>query len=299
MTQYKQRYYVAPSSLASYFGQGFNSPEEQFKLDTGQTPTEFDDESIRRMVLGEHLEDSVINYFQDIVFKVPITDRNDELKSGYDGKVMYKIDGIIHLDEPAIFEAKVSNSKGYKFTEHMGYNIQCQTYMLCEGLNKTILAGLYQGRPIYRVIERDEELISDIKRMIDFVVDALQGLVDFYDDYPVDLLDKYSSEVLYEPIEELSSITLDYLYKLAELEHERRKLDNEIKRLKAMHEDDLDITEGVYEDDVIHYKVSYYTRKGGFDLDLFKEENPYFDLTKYYLPDTKYSRKMLKLKEPL
>lgn len=298
MNELKQRYYIAPSSLSSYFGVGFNTPEEQFKIDSGQMPTDFDDDAIKRMALGNHLEDAVTNYFQDIVFKMPITDRNTELKVGYDGKIKYKIDGIIHLDEPAIFENKISNSKSYKFTEHLGYHLQCQAYMLCEGLNKAVLAGLYQGKPIYTIIQRDEEIIEDIKTMTNFVVDALTGMVDFYEEFPSELLDKYGEEKIYEPIDNLSSITVQYLHKLAQLEADKKDIEKEIKDLKTMHEQDLDITEGIYEDDVISYKVTYYTRRGDIDFDKFKEENPYLDLERYREPRIKAVKKTLKLKEP-
>jgi GR25 family glycosyltransferase involved in LPS biosynthesis len=165
------------------------------------------------MELGNHLEDAVIEYFQNVILKEPITDRNTETKWGYDEKIRYKLDGKTKIKgEPVIFENKISNSQSYKFTENKGYHIQVQAYMLCENLNKTILAGLYQGKPIYKVIDRDEELIQDIKKMTDFVVSALNGLVDFYNDYPVDLLEKYSNSKLYKKINCLNHWSFLYFF---------------------------------------------------------------------------------------
>ena len=221
----KQRYYITPSSLASYFGCGFNSPEEQFAIDSGEEAAVFDDDSQKRMKLGSLLEDAVIQYFEEEVFKTPITDRNEEIKIGYGGKIKYAIDGKLMLDKPTGFENKVSNSESYKFTEHKGYHMQVQAYMLCEDLEQFVLAGLYKGKPVHKMIYRDEDMINDIKRMTEFVVDALQGLVDFYEDFPVDLLEKHGKTKLYEPITDLSKATVEYLHELAELNAQKSELE--------------------------------------------------------------------------
>lgn len=295
----KTRYYITPSSLGSYFGVGFNSPEEQFLIDSGQEPNDFDEDAIRRMELGNHLEEGATNFFQDVIFKVPITDRNSEVKWGYDGKIKYAIDGMMELEGvKTVFENKISNSQSGRFTDNMTYLIQIHAYMLVEDVQQGVLAGIYQGRPIYKVIQRDEELIKDIKVMIEFVVNALNGLVDFYEEFPVDILDRYSINKLYEPIEDLSSITVNYLHELARLSEERKAIDKKIKELNAMHENDYEVSEGVYDDDVINLRVSKYERRGGFDVDLFKEDNPYLDLERYYKPNRTFTRRVLKLKEP-
>lgn len=294
--EYKTRFYVAPSALASYFGCGFNSPEEQFELDSGQAPTTFDEDSKLRMALGVHLEDSVINYFQDEVFKTPITDRNTELKEGYDGKIKYKIDGMINLDKPTIFENKVSNSQSGRFTDEMGYIIQVHAYMLCEDKEQAILAGLYQGRPIWKLIKRDEELINDIKEMVDFVVAALTGLKDFYKEFPVHLLEKYSKTKIYEPITSLSPKTVEYLHKVAHIKEQIKTLYKELDTLEKERENGLEIEEGVYEDDVVKVRVSSFLRKPAFNLDKFREAYPHLDLSPFYdepteVRTTKYTLK--------
>lgn len=297
MSELKQRYYITPSSLASYFGCGFNSPEEQFLIDSGQQAAEFDDDAQLRMALGNKLEDAVIEYFQDVVFKAPITNRNTETKWGYDDKIRYKIDGILHEDgKKVIFENKISNSKSYRFTDNKGYHIQVQTYMLCEGLDEAVLAGLYQGRPIWTRIKRDEELIEDIKRMTDFVYHALNGLTDFYEDYPNDLIEKYGDIKIYEPITNLSDETKSYLHELARLNAKKSEIEKEIKTLKDAHEQDYDITSGTYEDDVIKLTISSWKQRGSFDVDLLREEHPDLDIDKYYGPETERSRVMVKLK---
>ena len=52
MKDLKVRYYVTPSSIGSYFGVGFNSPEEQFEIDSAQEESTFDADSLDRMELG-------------------------------------------------------------------------------------------------------------------------------------------------------------------------------------------------------------------------------------------------------
>jgi hypothetical protein len=297
MSELKSKYYITPSSLASYFGCGFNSPEEQFMIDSGKKEPEFDDDSKLRMALGNKLEDAVIDYFQDEVFKAPITNRNSETKWGYDGKIRYKIDGILHKgDEKLVFENKISNSKSYRFTENKGYHMQVQSYLLCENLDAAILGGLYQGKPIWVKINRDEELIADIKRMADFVVNSLYGMVDFYDDFPTDLLEKYGNTKIYEPITNLSDSTKEYLHKLAKLNAKKSEIEKEIDALKKAHEDDYDITGGSYEDDVIKLKISTWTQKGSLDIDTLKDEHPEIDFNKYYGAPSERSRMTLTLK---
>lgn len=297
MGELKQRYYVTPSSLASYFGCGFNSPEEQYAIDKGDIAADFDDDSKLRMALGNHLEDAVINYFEKEVFKTPITDRNTELKWGYDDKILYKIDGkITYKGEPAIFENKVSNSQSYRFTDNVGYHIQVQTYMLCEGYNRTILAGLYQGKPIYKIIDINEDMINDIKRVVDFVYSCLNGLGDFEKDYPRDILEKYGVEKIYEPIDNLSEYTIDYLHKLAELNAQKSAIEKEIKELNATHESDFDISEGVYEDDFVKVRVSKWVQKGKLDTESLMLDNPDIDFSKYITGDTVRTKTVVKLK---
>ena len=301
MSDKKIRYYITPSSLGSYFGVGFNSPEEQFRIDTGQDKSYFDDESMLRMELGNYLEESATDYFQDIIFKVPITDRNEEVKWGLDNRVKYKLDGIIHFkDKKAVFENKISNSNSTKFTEDLTYMFQIQTYMMCEELDTAVIAGLYHGKPIYRIYERNEDMVIDIKEMINFVINALEGMVDFYEDFPVHLLEKYSpNKKIYEPVTELPRMTVEYIHKLADLQKQVKALNDEIKMLNTMHNNNVGIEEGSYEDDYLTMNVSNVVRRGGFDVDKFITDFPFLDLEDYFKPDTQYQVKRLKIKEPM
>lgn len=291
----KVRYYVNPSSLGSYFGVGFNSPEEQIEIDLGNVENDFDDDAIDRMSLGRHLEDAALNYFEEKL-DIKIEDRNDKLVELYGGKVLAKIDGSTSLNgKKTVVEMKISNAKSYKFTESMGYIIQCQAYMMDNEYEQALLCGLWQGRPIYKIIERDEEFIEDLKEMIDFITGVLLGVED-WEDYPVHLLDKYGKTQLLESIENVSSETRNYWYKLGQLNAEKSKIEKQIKDLKASHENDLEVESGKFEDDIMKVSISDVTMKGKVDLDLLSIEHPELELDRYRVNDTTYKKVVIKLK---
>ena len=158
----KIRNYVTPSSLGSYFGVGFLEPEEQIEIDLGNKEQTFDEDSEDRMRLGRCLEDSALNYFEETL-GIVIEERNDQLRNFYDNKMLGKIDGMTILNgEKTVVENKISNAKSYRFTENLGYIFQVQSYMMATDTKQALLCGLYQGKPIYKIIQRDEEMIKDI-----------------------------------------------------------------------------------------------------------------------------------------
>lgn len=288
MEDLKVRYYITPSSLGSYFGVGFNSPIEQFEIDSAQEESVFDQDSLDRMALGTHLEDATLNFFE-YKLGIEITDRNEEVKWGLDGKMKYAIDGKTHFQgRDMVVENKISNSNSYLFTENLGYHFQCQAYMLAEDMEAALLCGLYQGRPVYTIIERNEEMIEDIKEMTDFVVSCLMGYEDF-DNYPTHLLEKYSSSVSLEPIENLSDRAIEYYTKYAELKEEEKDINDRLKALKALYQDLRTPEAGIYEDDTLKLRVTTATRRGGIDILALKMDYPNIDFDKYTKPDTTYS----------
>jgi hypothetical protein len=289
----KERLYTTPSSLGSYFGVGFNSPEEQIQIDLGLVTPEFDDDSKARMLLGRTLEDSVLNYFEEAM-NIKITDRNDNMMLFYDGKIKGKMDGLTTINgKKTVVEAKVSNASYGVFTENKGYILQCQAYMLATEAEQTMLCGLYQGKPVYKLIQRDEEIIQDIKDITDFIVNVLMGLDDF-DNYPTEILEKYSNYKPLPTIEELSDEELNDLSKLATYKEEEKRLKKKIKVIDTKLKENYD--EGIYEDDRFKVTVSNRSRKGGFDESSFSIEHPDLELTKYRKPDTYYKVLSVKTK---
>ena len=232
----KVRDYVRASSLGSYFGVGFNSPKDQFLLDTGQAVQEFDDEAQARMDLGNELEDASLNLFEKkLGFK--ITNRNIEIQKFLDGLLVGKVDGeMLHDEGLIVVENKVSNAQS-AFTNNQGYEFQVQAYLLNPKYTKALLCGLWQGKPIYKFIERDDEMQKDIIEMVQFVTSAMMGLVDFDESFPVHLYEKYAKKAPdFLPLEDVSLQDVMDIEKLADvnaqikaLEAEKETLTNALK----------------------------------------------------------------------
>jgi predicted phage-related endonuclease len=285
----KQRLYTTPSSLGSYFGVGFNNPQEQFDIDLGVVVPEFDDDAQARMLLGKELEDSVLNYFEKAM-GISITNRNSEMMTFYDEKIKGIMDGLTIInDEKTVVECKVSNSKSYKFTDNMGYIIQCQAYMLATGAKQALLCGLYQGEPTYKLIKRDEQIIKDIKDMTDFVVDALMGMTDF-SKYPIQILSRYSTTKILPEITSISDEEKKELKKLASYKEQVKRLEEDIKKIENSLKENYN--EGVFDSDEFKLTISINERKGGMDIDRLSIEHPEIDYSKYLKPNTTY--KMLR-----
>lgn len=278
--------YLRPSSLGSYFGVGFNTPQQQFLYDTGQEEVVFDEESKARMNLGNFFEDKIIDYFEELL-GIIITDRNTKVIHLYDGKLHGKVDGrTIYNGAPAVVEAKMSNSKYKNFTESVGYEIQSQCYMMDDpSIENTVLIGLQNGKPQYRIIKRDEEMIEDIKTMVDYVLGLMRG-DNSWDDYPQHLVEKYSGTKLLPEIDTLEDYEIDYLEKLASLNEQIRDLQQEKSYIESHLKNNYD--PGRFENDKVKMVMGVYSRKGGFDIERLKIDHPDVDLESYRNPDTSY-----------
>ena len=285
--------YLRPSSLGSYFGVGFNTPEQQFRYDTGQEEVVFDDEAKSRMALGNFFEDTILNYFEDKL-KIIITDRNTKVVHFYDGKLHGKLDGrAIYEGLPVVIEAKMSNSNYKKFIENKGYHIQSQCYMMDDPeIAGTLLLGLQNGKPVYRYIPRDPEMIEDIKTMVDFVLGLMDG-TNSWDDYPYDLVEKFSGNKPLPQIETLEDFEIDYAKKLVEVNKQIKELYEEKKHLENHLKQNYGV--GKFENNEISLSLSVYKRKGNIDVDRLVLENPKVNIEKYRLPDMAY--KTLRIKK--
>ena len=281
----KSRDYVNSSSLGSYFGVGFNTPNEQIEIDLGNVAPEFDDAAQDRMLLGNVLDDSALNYFEQKL-GIKIKDLNEDLLEGLGGRLKGKIDGKTILNSLATgVENKISNSQSGPFTENMGYVLQCQAYMLILDLPQFLLCGIYQGKPIMKIIPRDEEMISDIIEMVEFIHGVLVGIEDF-NDYPTHILEKYSKVKILEDIENFDSKDDETVLELMALKSKKKVLDETIKTLEAGLKNKF--AEGKHETEYYSFKVTENSRKGGIDEFALSIEHPDIDLTKYRKPDSKY-----------
>ena len=281
----KIRNYVTPSSLGSYFGVGFLSPEEQIEIDLGNEEQYFDDEAQARLMLGRNLEDATLNYFEEAL-GIIIEERNDELINFYDNKMKGKIDGITMFNGiKTVVENKISNSKSYKFTDNLGYHFQVQAYMMATNTEQALLCGLYQGSPTYKVLHRDDEMIQDIKTMVDFVYEMLMGF-ESWDNFPYDLVTKYSGKTPLDNIEDISEDEIELLEELSDLKAEKTTLEREIKAIEDKIKSKWET--GKYEDERVKLTISEIRKRGALDLDRLSIEHPEIDYTKYLKEDTVY-----------
>lgn len=281
----KERFYTTPSSLGSYFGVGFNNPEEQIRIDLGLEEAVFDDDAEDRLLLGKILEAPVLDLFENKL-GVVIHSRNVEDLLFYGGKIKGKIDGMTMLNGvETVVECKVSNAKSYRFTDNLGYLFQVQAYMLGTNTEQALLCGLYQGKPIYKIIPRNEEMIEDIKEMTDFVVDVLSGIGSF-DAYPTHLLSKYSKTRLIPTIEELDEASKDKAKLLLVYKEQLKELTKQISDIEDYLKTKFD--EGIYQNNLFKLTLSTGTRSGGVDIDRLALDHPEIDLKKYTKPDTTY-----------
>lgn len=281
----KIRNYITPSSLGSYFGVGFLSPEEQIEIDLGNKEQYFDEEAQARLMLGRNLEDAALNYFEEAL-GIIITERNDQLINFYDNKMKGKIDGMtIFNDVETVVENKISNARSYKFTENLGYHFQVQSYMLATGKKQALLCGLYQGKPIYKVIPRNEEMITDIKTMVDFVYDMLMGF-ETWENFPYNLVEKYSGKTILEDIKNISEGEIDTISELAELKEERSSLDKEIRAIESQLKEKWNT--GKYENDNIKLTISEVRKRGSIDIDRLSIDHPEIKYSNYIKDDIVY-----------
>lgn len=293
----KIRTYLVPSAIGSYFGVGFNTPEEQYLMDIGEKTPEFDDESKKRMKLGNVLENPVLDYFEWL-FDIKITDRNSKLIDFYDSKIFGKIDGKTVLNGvPTLVENKISTTD---FTNSVNYQLQVQSYMLMEGYEQCLLLGLREGRPEYKLIKKDLEIAKDIMRMADFITDVLTGLESF-ENYPIDLITKYGGqkEKVILSKEQVGEGFIETAIEIAKKKNEIKLLEAEVKEKEALLKSTFD--EGEFKDKEIGLSVSIskQSRAGGYDTARLSIEHPEIDLEKYRKPDSRFQTMRITYKPPI
>jgi predicted phage-related endonuclease len=276
-----ERYTVTASSLGGYFGVGFNSPLDQLMIDLGQKEPEFDDQAMERMMLGNELEDAVLNFFEKKL-GINIHTRNETVVEGFNGMMRLKLDGMATFeDEETVIECKVSNSETKCFLDDQGYMFQVQAYMEVTGCKQALLLGLWKGRPMMRLIKRDDDIIADIKSMVQVVYGVLNGILS-PEDIPYELVAKYS---VTPRLEVLSEITYaeDVMIKTY------LKLDSAIKEMTAELDAIKNTLKNNYTSSVLEtsdYKVTISEMKTGgtLDFDALRSEFPFIDYDKFKKP---------------
>lgn len=283
----KERFDVIASSLSSYFGVGFNTVQEQLDIDLGKIAKEFDDDAQDRMNLGNAMEDGCLNYFE-MKMGILIDERNSEYKYACNGKLKCKRDGRTFLDGVETgWENKYSNSSSGPFTEDLGYEIQCQAYMMAWGLDQWVLAGMWCGKPYYKLIKANPEIQADIEAIVDAVVEIEMGLREI-DDYPWDIVAKYSKQVKLKELndEDLEQYDKDLLNSIGKLKQQKKVIEDKLKELEGYAKDHYD--DSKWEDKDFKYVISTSNGRTTFDKATFSIENPTIDIMKYYKEGTPF-----------
>lgn len=283
----KERFDVIASSLSSYFGVGFNTVQEQLDIDLGKAAKEFDDDAQDRMNLGNAMEDGCINYFETKM-GILIDERNSEYKYACDGKLKCKRDGRTFLDGVETgWENKYSNSSSGPFTEDLGYEIQCQAYMMAWGLDQWVLAGMWCGKPYYKLIKANPEIQADIEAIVDAVVEIEMGLREV-DEYPWDIVAKYSKQVKLKELndEDLEQYDKDLLNSIGKLKQQKKVIEDKLQELEGYAKNHYD--DSKWEDKDFKYTISTSNGRATFDKATFSIENPTIDIMKYYKEGTPF-----------
>lgn len=283
----KERFDVIASSLSSYFGVGFNTVQEQLDIDLGKIAKEFDDDAQDRMNLGNAMEDGCLNYFE-MKMGILIDERNSEYKYACNGKLKCKRDGRTFLDGVETgWENKYSNSSSGPFTEDLGYEIQCQAYMMAWGLDQWVLAGMWCGKPYYKLIKANPEIQADIETIVDAVVEIEMGLREV-DDYPWDIVAKYSKQVKLKELndEDLEQYDKDLLNSIGKLKQQKKVIENKLQELEGYAKNHYD--DSKWEDKDFKYIISTSNGRATFDKATFSIENPTIDIMKYYKEGTPF-----------
>jgi predicted phage-related endonuclease len=150
---------------------------------------------------------------------------------------------------------------------------------------QALLCGLYQGTPTYKIIPRSEEMITDIKIMVDFLYDMLMGF-ESWENFPYYLVEKYSGTTTLEDIKDISEDEIELLAELADLKEDKSNLEKEIKVLEEKVKDRWN--SGKYENDRIKVTISEVRKRGALDLDRLSIEHPEIDYSTYLKDDITY-----------
>ena len=278
----KERFTIQASSLGDYFGVGFNCIQARVAMDLGEQDHETSKEEMDRMKLGQCLEKGILDYYEYFL-ETPIFNRNTETLTFMNDMIRGKIDGeCIYNEEPTIVECKDSNSTT-KFTDNLGYQLQCQSYMEAKGYKQALLLGLQNGVPSATLIRYDEDLVKDIYTVAEHATAILSG-IETLDDYCWDIVNKYKNEPENREDMEISDIDKANIETLLKIKASIKGLKETQEKIEASLKGSY--INAKYEDDEYSVKVTTSTRDGGYNMDMIKLAYPDIDFERFKKPSS-------------
>lgn len=300
ITDLKTRSYVVASGLGAYFGlySGFGTtPLDQLQIDLGNEAAEFDDAAEARMDMGNFFEGPILDYFERIL-DIKITDRNTDYIYAFDDMLKGKIDGdTIFQGVPTGVECKMSNSASKNFVDNIGYHMQCQAYMKAKGYTQWLLLGLQNGKPMWKLLYRDDAMIADIEEMVTTVSGILNGMMD-EESFPWHLVEKYGNPApkafVIEDLDDLALVDelLTLKAEVTEVETSLKEKEDRIAEIEAYLKETFTGTYVHWNGQVV--TITETRRAGGYDVETLSIEHPELDLKKYQKPDSVFKRLTIK-----
>jgi hypothetical protein len=154
---------------------------------------------------------------------------------------------------------------------------------------------LYHGKPIYKIIPRDEETINLIGMLVDFLYDCFSGLAS-PSEFPYHLIGYYAGagsvveEVNFDEDDKALATEL-YGLRLA-----AKMYDPRINELETYFKSKFKNVK--YDADQFSVSITTSTRKGGLDIDAIKMDYPTLNEDKYKMPDSEYTTLRFAKKKP-
>ena len=289
----KERITITAGSLGDYFGVGYNEPYERLAIDLGEQEPYFDADAEARMALGRDLEDSTLNYFEKQL-GIAINHRNDEKVTAFDNNLRMIVDGMtVFNGEETVVECKISNSKSMNFYDNKGYLLQCQAYMEGMGVNQCLLLGLQNGKPTFRLLKKDEDVVNDIYKVAQIVSNRLLGITGDLDELYEVIKDYETSDVDYvESNKDISKLLTDILNTNKEMLALKKHKEAMMETLKVM-------TGGasVYDIDTNAELRVITSKRKSFNKNKLQLEHPEIDITQYDDVNESVQYRIIKRKE--
>ena len=241
------------------------------------------------MRLGNILENPALDYWEQEL-GILITDRNEELLHFYENKMVGKLDGMcVYQGVKTVVENKISNSNFKNFTDNFGYILQCQAYMMATDTTQALLLGLQNGKPALKILYRDDDLIEDIKKVVDFAYGVLIGLEEF-EDFPIEVTQKYNNVAILDEFNEVSAEDEEMFARLITLKAQKKALETNLKAIEVEIKERFTI--GKFENENFKITLSNGTRKGSLNINELSihmaKEGIKIDLDKFMNPPSTY-----------